>query len=309
MDLIEKATKKHGVLDDASLVERSVEKHRDDRPTADRADIAAGAHPTDSDAARRQASEPVHRPSSRPVTINRRRLRARGLLSPNGASTRLAEEFRVIKRPLIRKALGQGRGAGANGSLIMVTSTRPNEGKTYTAINLAISIASERDVKVLLVDADLTAPSIPSILGITAKRGLVDVADDESLDLSDVLLRTDIKNLTLLPAGRQEINGNELLASERMKAILADLAQHYPDRIIILDSPPLLASSEPSVLALFMGQIVFVVEAFRTTETAVRSALDLISSCDNISFVLNKSRTLMGAQQFGSYYGSRRSSK
>ncbi len=308
MDLIEKATKKHGVLDGATLVERSVEKHHDDRPTADRADIAAGAHPADSDAARREASEPVHRPTSRPVTINRRRLRARRLLSPNGASTRLAEEFRVIKRPLIRQALGQGRGTGANGSLIMVTSTRPNEGKTFTAINLAISIASERDVKVLLVDADLTAPSIPSILGITAKRGLVDVADDESLDLSDVLLRTDIKNLTLLPAGRQEINGNELLASERMKAILADLAQHYPDRIIILDSPPLLASSEPSVLALSMGQIVFVVEAFRTSETAVRAALDLISSCDNIMFVLNKTRTLMGTQQFGSYYGSRRSS-
>lgn len=310
MDLIEKASKKHRELGDASLLERSVEKRYDDRPTADQRDIAAGAHPADSNAARRPTSEPLpaNRTTSRRVTIDTRRLRAHGLISPNGDRTRIAEEIRVIKRPLVQSALGQGRDAAANGNLIMVTSARPQEGKTFVAINLAISIASERDVKVLLVDADLTAPSVPSILGITAKTGLVNILEDESLDLCDVLLRTDVQNLSLLPAGPRPPNGSELLASKRMEAILADLAHRYSDRLIILDSPPLLASSEPSTLAPCMGQIVFVVEACRTTETAVRAGLDLINSCDNIVFVLNKAGPLMGAEQFGSSYGYRRSS-
>lgn len=311
MDLIEKATKTHRVLDDASLVERSVEKLHDDQPTSDRGDIAAGAHPADSDAARRQTNEPprpVSRPTNRRVTIDTRRLRARGLILPNGDRTRLAEDFRIVKRPLIQRALGQGGDAAANGNLIMVTSAWPLEGKTFTAINLAISISSERDVKVLLVDADLIAPSVSSILGIAAKTGLVNLLEDESLDLCNVLLRTDVQNLSLLPAGRQPPSGSELLASKRMEAILADLAQRYPDRLIILDSAPLLASSEPSTLAPYMGQIVFVVEAYRTTETAVRAGLDLINSCDNIVFVLNKAGTLMGAEQFGSSYRRRRSS-
>ncbi len=214
----------------------------------------------------------------------------------------MAEEFRIVKRQLLRKALPSSPDLIPNGNLLMVTSTQPGEGKTFCSINLALSIASERDLTVMLVDADVARPQLLSALDIEADKGLIDVLVDDRLDVADCLLRTNIDNLTVLPAGRPHPGATELLSSEKMTALLKEMARRYHDRIVIFDSSPVLASSAPGVLAARMGQIMFVVEADRTRETQVMEALSLISDCRNISLLLNKSRFMGGKVRFGSYY-------
>ena len=240
---------------------------------------------------------------SRRVEIDLASLAARHYLTPESEPTAMAEEFRIVKRSLLLNAFAKGPGAIRNGNLILVTSSQPGEGKTFCAVNLAMSMASERDTTVLLVDADTHKPEVLRTLGIEARKGLVDVVADESLDLADCLIRTNIENLALLPAGRQHNLTTELLASERMGVIVEDIAKRYPDRVVIFDSPPVLASSVASVLALHVGQILFIVEAERTREPQLKEALSLVSSCENINLLLNKSRFSGGDKKFGSYYG------
>jgi protein-tyrosine kinase len=253
----------------------------------------------------------VEAPSTAPRPARRRsqsamidldRLRQGGFIVPDDAPTRVAEEFRIVKRQLLRKALPSSPDLIPNGNLILVTSTQPGEGKTFCSINLALSIASERDLTVMLVDADVARPQLLSALDIDADKGLIDLLVDDRLDVADCLLRTNIDNLTVLPAGRPHPGATELLSSEKMAALLQEMARRYHDRIVIFDSSPVLASSAPGVLAARMGQIMFVVEADRTRETQVMEALSLISDCRNISMLLNKSRFTGGKVRFGSYY-------
>lgn len=252
---------------------------------------------------------PVRRPApgkkggeSRTVEIDFEAMTRKGLLSPLGEKTRIAEEYRLIKRFVLAKAFGRPGGRLDNDNLVMITSAKPREGKTFTAINLAISIALERDVHVLLVDADLVRPTIMRTLGVQADHGLIELLEDPKLDVRDVMLRTNIDRLSVLPAGSFHHMSPELITSERMAQLANDLATRYPDRVIIFDSPPLLATSEPTMLARLVGQILFVVEAERTSEAAVRSALELIADCQDVMMVLNKARAGIGTQHFGSYY-------
>ena len=228
-------------------------------------------------------------------------MRLAGYVTPNCEPTRTAEEFRVLKRPLLIKAFGAGARRVPNGHLVMITSARPNEGKTFTAVNLGMSIASEPDLHVLLVDSDIHKLGLRDVLGVTADKGLVDLLVDDELDLADLLIKTNIPNLTVLPAGSSLPQATELLASQRMVDLTRELANRYPDRVIIFDAPPVLASSEPAALALHVGQIVVVVEAARTNHRAVQETLSLISACQNISFVLNKTSFSAGSDRFGSY--------
>lgn len=236
------------------------------------------------------------------VNIDLARLEAAGFVTPDTERTELAEEFRLIKRPLLQNAFGPGNERVPRGNLIMITSALPGEGKTFCAINLAISIALEMDRTVLLVDADVAKPTLMSTLGVRATgEGLLDVLREPRLGLPDVLLRTNIEKLTLLPPGKPYKHATELLASQAMNALLDDIANRYSDRVVLFDSPPLLATSEASVLASHMGQIVLVVEADRTPQTAVREALGQIEdSGAAIGFVLNKTTA---PQLAGSYYG------
>ncbi len=238
---------------------------------------------------------------SKHVKIDLDRLQVQGMVTPFSERLLIAEEFRLVKRPLLLKALDSEPGANKSSKLIMVASSRPGEGKTFCAISLAMSIASERDLTVLLIDADMAKPDIPKSLGFKAERGLVDLIQDESLELSDVMLRTQLDNLSILPAGRPHHLATELLASERMGRIVKDIVERYPDRIIILDSPPVLLSSIAGVLALHVGQILYVVEADKTTETALDNALPLVSSCKNINLLLNKSHAVGESDRFGYY--------
>ena len=237
-------------------------------------------------------------------SINLARLHRMGVVAPDAEKSQIAEEFRIIKRPLIANAFGQGAARVKNGNLIMITSSLPGEGKSFCAINLAISMALEMDRTVLLIDADVAKPRVPEYLGIHADLGLLDVLQDKNLKLSDVMIKTDIAKLTILPAGRTYKRATELLASDAMTRLVEDIGNRYPDRIILFDSPPILATSEASVLATHMGQIVMVVEAERTSQEAVREALSHVQSCEVVNMLLNKATPTPGADYYYGYYGS-----
>ena len=215
---------------------------------------------------------------------------ASGLLVPQGTNTQLASEYRVIKRPLIANAMGRSAAPVANGNLIMVTSSLPGEGKSFTAINLAISIAMELDTTVMLVDADVARPSILNMLGLPPAEGLLDVVQENSVDISRVLLRTNVEKLSILPSGTKHPRATELLASDAMIRLLEDMSRRYQDRIIIFDSPPLLITTEARALATHMGQIVMVVQAGQTTEAAVKEAVATIDACPVKMTILNQAR-------------------
>jgi protein-tyrosine kinase len=242
--------------------------------------------------------------SSTTQNIDLNRLKKMGAIIPDSEKSQVAEEFRIIKRPLLANAFGDGTARARNGNLIMITSSLPGEGKTFCAINLAMSMAMEMDRTVLLVDADIARPRIPEYLGLHADKGLLDVLREKDLNLSDVLIKTNIAKLTVLPAGRTYKRATELLASSAMTHLIEDIGNRYPDRIIIFDSPPLLATSEASVLASHMGQIVMVVEAERTSQEAITEALNHIRSCEVVGMLLNKTTPAPGTDYYYGYYGS-----
>ena len=235
----------------------------------------------------------------RRIEIDFARLRNNGFVTPDAGATQIAEEFRVIKRPIIRNAIGRSGARVKNGNLVLVTSALPGEGKTFTSLNLALSIASEVDSTVLLVDGDVAHPSIPGLLGAPHGPGLLDLLTRDDLDFADALVKTNIDKLSLLPAGSRHRRSTELLASEQMASLLREIASRYPDRIIIFDSPPLLATTEARVLASNMGQIVMVVAADATSQHAVNQALTTIEGCEIVMMVLNKATRT----DVGTYYG------
>lgn len=240
---------------------------------------------------------------SQQVSIDRARLAKMGYLSPDEPRSRISDEFRVIKRPLLAAAGRRDEPATDDrSSLIMVTSSLPGEGKTFVSINLAISLAMELDTTVLLVDADVSRPSVLSRLGLQTSPGLLDLLTDPQLTVSDVLLRTDIGKLTILPAGRPQGHATELLASDAMRRLLDELASRYSDRVLVFDAPPLLPTTESRVLATLMGQVVLVAEAERTTERVFSQALATIETCPVVHPLLNKIERSEVASYYG-YYG------
>lgn len=236
----------------------------------------------------------VHSPEisvSRRVELDLNVLSAAGIIRPDSPRSQLADEYRVVKRPLIDNAMGKGAAPIRDGNLIMVTSALPGEGKTFTAANLAMSIAMELDNTVMLVDADVARPTLLNKLGLPPARGLLDVLVDESIDFAQVLLRTNVEKLTILPSGTQHPRATELLASDAMVRLLEEMASRYPDRIIIFDSPPLLVTTEARTLASHMGQVVLVVKAESTSHADVKYALSTIDACPVKLMLLNQART------------------
>jgi len=231
-------------------------------------------------------------------TIDFEALAARGYVTPDGSQSLTAEEFRLVKRQLLANAAARGPGAMKNANLILVGSAMPHEGKTYVAINLALSIAAERDLTVMLVDADVAKPEVVNQLGLENGPGLIDVVADRNIDLGDCLIRTQIPNLTVLPAGRPHTLSPELFASERMDDLIQEVARRYTDRIVIFDSPPALVSSAASVLATHVGQVVFVVAAESTREADLREGLALMGGCPNVQLLLNRSRFFPAGRRF-----------
>jgi receptor protein-tyrosine kinase len=245
-------------------------------------------------------NEPSRR--SAEVVLDLARMEAHGFLVSSDARTELAEEFRHIKQPLLRSVREAGRKPGTREGLIMVTSALPREGKTFCAINLALSMAMEVDTSVLLVDADVVRPSVLDRLGLPAARGLLDLLTEPSLEPADVLLRTNVPKLTLLPAGTRNARSTELLGSEAMEQLLVDLSNRYADRIIVFDAPPLLLTSEAKVLAARVGQVVMVVEAGNTSRSAVTEAFTAVEQCPKVMTVLNRCAEPLNDRRYGYYY-------
>jgi len=238
--------------------------------------------------------------ATRTLEVDRDRLRRQSMITPDGERTAIAESFRRIKRQILANVASPRTGAPP-ANLVLVTSALAGEGKTFCAINLAISIALEMDRSVLLVDADVAKPSVPQALGLEAEKGLMDVLLDRRMDLAEVLWKTDIGRLALLPVGTAHKHATELLASDAMRGLLHEMAERYHDRIIIFDSPPLLAASEAGVLASQMGQIVMVVEAGKTSEAALKDALGRIDSSKVAGLLLNKGESPSLGFGYGGY--------
>lgn len=239
----------------------------------------------------------------RPGIVDRALLREGGFIEPDGPVSALAEEFRMTKRQLLRGAFGgTGQDALAAGRTILVCSAQPDEGKTFCAVNLALSMAAESDIDVLLVDADLAKPEILSTLGLETGPGLIDAIVDPSIDVESCVIATDIPNFSVLPAGRVENNATELLASDRAGEILEQLGARDSRRVVIFDSPPILAASPASVLAIHAGQALMVVRADRSTEAQLREAVAMIGACGSIQLLINGVQFAGSGRRFGSYY-------
>lgn len=318
MSIIEKALEKMGKRN-RTAADRPVREDPDvPMTTEDAAASSPASTKPDRPVARKTPTEPaplsgdLYADALAPLVNqeidSRRVLKIRGLgiegvLSPDSERSRTAEEYRMIKRPLLMRAFGARPLGEAHRNLIMLTSAAEGEGKTFSSLNLAISIAMELDRTVLLVDSDLAKPGLSRLLKINNLPGLTDRLIDESLNLRDLLLHTDIPKLTVLPAGRRHRRSTELLASNSMRRLLDELALRYSDRVVLFDSPPVLATSEASVLAQQMGQICLVVESAVTPQFLIKDALTQLDSPDNVSMILNKCKPDLFLGKYGYGYG------
>ncbi len=267
-----------------SLVERALNKMRDAQ-----AAISAGRAPEPATPLAPGGTVRVENNQPK-LHLNREALRAAEILPPVSQERRLADEYRQIKRPLIAGSLApRGGGQRPNGHLIMVASALPGDGKTFTTVNLALSMAAEKDVSVLLVDADVAKPHISRLLGLQDQPGLLDLLQDDQLDVESMILPTDVPGLSVLPAGRWVPTATELLASNRMERIATQIGARDPSRIVLFDSPPLLLTSESRALAMVVGQVVLVVRAGHTPQRAVFDALEFLGEGKSVGLVLNQS--------------------
>ncbi len=225
------------------------------------------------------------------------------LVSINNQNSAYVENYRKIRTSIISKTRGN------SGTTIMVTSSLMGEGKTITAVNLAVVMARGVDHTVLLVDADLRRPAIHKYLGINVDKGLSDYLDDESIDISDILIKTGIGKLVFLPAGSPKENPSELLTSMRMQNLVKDLKRHYNDRYIIFDTGPLLLSAEASTLGSWMDGIIFVLQEGRVPQKTAIQGFELIKKCNLFGIVMNNvneyslAGTRLGSYDYAYSYG------
>ncbi|VAW53740.1 hypothetical protein MNBD_GAMMA05-1243 [hydrothermal vent metagenome] len=235
------------------------------------------------------------------VNILDRLIEKNMLVAGSNLGRNIQDDYRRVKRPLVSNACGKNKLMVERGNLILVTSSIPGEGKTYSSVNLALSIAQEVDNTVLLVDCDVAKQGVSRLLGVNGSRGLSDVLESDKLTLADVLMQTDVQNLRLVSAGKHNESMAELLASQRMSALVDEIASRYTDRIIIFDGPPLLPTPQTQILAGLVGQVVFVVEAGKTPQSLVSEALALIPEEQATGLLLNKNEGISG--RGGYYYG------
>lgn len=233
-------------------------------------------------------SVPTVTPVQVPLQINFQKLQAAGFITPSSPLTEKTEAIRVIKRQLLKVAFPKGAGGGnVNDNVIMVTSSMPGEGKTFVSLNLAMSFAAERDLFVLLIDADCHRRSMGELLGARPDVGLVDILGDDSLRVGDLIQRTNVDNLSFLPGGRPHPHAAESMASKQFGLLMQDIAARYSDRVIIIDTPPVLVSTEAVVLSGLVGQTLVVVERDRTSKRQLQRTLEMLEGGRNVGCILN----------------------
>ena len=234
-------------------------------------------------------------------SLDREIMRAGGLIAPGDAVSGVLEEFRVIKRELLIDTRASG---DPRARRILVSSPHPGEGKSFCAINLAVTLASDPGIEVLLIDADVVNPCVVKRLGIEGGEGLLDILADPSLRPEDCAIRTNHGGLFVLPAGSGGINHAHRLAGSRLESALDRLTRSAPQRVIILDTPPALAASPAGELAAFVGQCVLVVHADKTSRAALEDASHLLSACGDVKLLFNAAQFSPSGRRFGAYGGS-----
>lgn len=235
--------------------------------------------------------------------IDRDTLAASGFVVPGGEVSGIAEEFRLVKHQLLAGIERRVSLADEKRRTVLITSAQPGDGKSFSAINLALSLSGEHGVEVLLIDGDFSKPDLLQTLGIPSGPGMVEALADPRSNPNDFVVRTDVPGLSVLPAGRKSNNVPELLASDRMREVLAKLIAGDRRRIILFDSPPALMASPATVLAGHVGQVLVVVRADRTTEADLRETIGLLSGCDHVGLILNGAGIAVNGRKFGGYDG------
>lgn len=307
-----------------SLVERALKKIQESRSQVQPANAPQGTGSPSLNTIPLQATRPAATPAqpvspqvarvsavptleamrpSRVVHIDRDALRQAELLPPPSQERQLSGEYRQIKRPLIANALGRGVPKIPSGHRIMVASAMPGDGKTFTSINLALSFAMEKDLSVVLVDADVAKAHLSRTFGVHNELGLMDLLRDEQLDVDSAILSTDVPGLSILPAGKATETATEALASARMDQIADQISVRRPNCIVLFDSPPLLITSEAMALCGVVGQIVLVVRAGVTPQSAVLDAIELLGEGKSVGLVLNQTDEQVRPGYYYQYYG------
>lgn len=310
-----------------SIIERALQKAQlkarqaapevpETEVTADEAivDQASSSRPvaTPERAAEVQASERPLRPIAdnshtsrdlkRIVEVDFERLRNAGRVPPPHATRQTDEEMRRIKWPLLSALYGRGGGPVARNNVVLVTSAEPSEGKSYTSLNLALSIVRDREMRVILVDGDVALPGLTPTMDLEGAPGLNDVLDNPEMDINDVIYRTTVDGLLFVPAGKWHEHSPELIAGSRMPLIIEELGQRVGNGIVILDSPPLLATNEAQAATRYVGHVLMVVRADRTEQRVVQDAMALIDKSTPVSAILNGVEASLLSKYYGQYY-------
>jgi protein-tyrosine kinase len=280
-----------------SLIEKALQKMRTEGASVAPAPAAAvpGAA-----TGRGTGSTPARPKAPRQtVTIDSATLEEAGVVAPQDRLHQQVSDYRHIKRQVMAAVAGLSATGSASSRAIMVTSALPGEGKTFSSINLALSLALERDTSVLLIDGDVAKPSTSRLLNIERYPGLLDAIDDDTIHVEDLILGTNVKGLTLLPAGRKSAIANESLSSTQMQSVMNSLLQDE-SRYIVIDSPPLLVTTEAAALSHHAGQVIMVVRADSTVQRAVADGLHLLGERVGVSMILNR---VKHSRLEGYYYG------
>jgi exopolysaccharide/PEP-CTERM locus tyrosine autokinase len=286
-----------------SLVEQAIARMRNQANAAKSATAVVASKAPTLPAAPSALLEPSR--ITKRMNLDLRALRAQGYLPEEGKDREFADHYRRIKRPLIDKALSATTAVGEP-RVIMITSALPGDGKTFTCVNLALSMALERDISVMLVDCDVAKRHVSEIAGLGEEKGLLDALIDESVDIESLAVQTDLRGLSIVPAGRRVEATAELLSSIRMRQLVNTLCARDPRRIVLLDSPPLLITNEGRTLVKIAGQVVLVIRAGRTPRHAVQEAVALFDPQQAGGLVLNQlavgsSEAYYGYEAYGSY--------
>lgn len=250
----------------------------------------------------RDESSPTARDLKAIVQVDLNRLRSEGRLAPVDKAQQTEEEMRRIKWPLLNSITGRDGAAPTRNNVVLVTSAEPGEGKTFTSLNLALSIVRDRELRVILVDGDVARPGLTPALSLDGRPGLNDILEDVTLDVSTVIYQTDVEGLLFVPAGKWHDRSPEFFAGARMPQVIEQLARRVGNGVIIVDSPPLLATNDAQVVTRYVGLVLLVVRADATEQRAVLDALALVDKSTPVRAVLNSVQPSMVSRYYGQYY-------
>jgi len=300
MSIVERAVEMAQSVDKAAEAKQPRELQPDNLPPGHEP-LPHAAPPLQDSSPSFEDTPPMAHGTQPSVRVDIARLRGLGRLPPEDHARNTHLEIRRIKWPLLSAIAGRDGTKPVRNNVILVTSALPGEGKSFTALNLALSIVRDRELRVVLVDADVARPGLTPALGLEADAGLNEVLEDRRRDIRSVIYQTDVEGLSVVPAGKWQDQASELLSSNRMLQIIQDLIRYVGNGVIILDSPPLLATNEAQVLSRHVGQVLLVVRADDTEQRVVKDAIALIDDSASISAVLNQVRPSILGRYYGEY--------